>query len=73
MSNLITHKPDALIIAIPTSCPAALQEQLLKGISQAIQYYIDSPDKQGSEIASLLYLQACLTPNELQLEKAYAR
>lgn len=72
-NSLVAHKSDSLVITIPTANAAAMHHLLLKGINDAVEYYLGHPDpgKNTDGLQALLKLQEHLLPKETELQKAY--
>lgn len=73
MSTTINYGPDFLTIRIPTTAPGATHCNLLRGITDLLQYYVDSTDKRTNSqgVSTVLELQQTLTPTEEQLQRAF--
>ena len=74
MSKPVLYTDDALIIKIPTRCPAHLHQQLLRAVAAVLKQQIIQPaedSKERESIAVLATLQATLLPTEEQLEKIF--
>jgi hypothetical protein len=71
--SAVSHNSESLVITIHTTCPAATHRNLLRGITDALQYYVNSPDKNNDVqgLLTLLELQQILTPKEEELQKAF--
>ncbi len=72
MNQPVRYEENALVISIPTNCPAHLHGQLLSGITAVLKQQLIHPaenTKEREAMVSLAELQACLLPTEAQLEK----
>lgn len=70
----VEHQPDALVITLPTSSPAALQEGLMKGITRSLKSHLNDEDKtldDSRHVCNLLTLLEAMLPIEQQLDKAH--
>lgn len=75
MVQPVLYYSDYLLLRIHTDNPAAIHELLMKGVNDAIQYYMTHPDKQSDSegLLALLQLQKVLIPTQKKLEEAYQR
>lgn len=62
------YESGLLTIRIPTADPAALHDQLMKGLNRAMRNYIVSKDDKEVQLALVQLLDALL-PNEASLLK----
>lgn len=59
-----TYEPGVLTISIPTADPAALHEQLMKGLNRAMRNYIVSKDNQDEQLALVQLLENLLPADD---------
>ena len=71
--NSIAYNENGVQINLETTAPAATHELLMRGINDAIRYYVESPDKTKDTegLIALLQLQNALIPKEQELNKIY--
>jgi hypothetical protein len=69
----VQYESNSLVITIQTSSPAVTHHLLMRGINEAVQYFINHPEKRKAMdgLIALLELQKTMLPREEELEKAY--
>lgn len=74
MNHQVHYEDDAMIIRIPTKCPAHLHNLLLRGITAMVKQQVRCPAENRQDAEAMSYmceLQNALLPSEKQLEKAF--
>lgn len=73
MLKLIQHTENAIVITIPTSCPAATHECLMRGITAGIRAHLIAEKEKADKdyIYNLVQLLEALLPHEKELDAAY--
>ncbi len=69
--NHFSYENGMLMISIPTSDPAAMHEQLMRGLNRAMRNYIVSKDDRDAQLA-LVQLMENLLPEDVALSKMIA-
>jgi len=72
MKSAVIYSHNALTIVIPTRCPEATHELLMRGISSSLRKNITSTDRQKDEqdgLATLTLLLDAIIPTEEMLTK----
>ncbi|RYF86954.1 MAG: hypothetical protein EOO03_11185 [Chitinophagaceae bacterium] len=69
----VEYRQNALIVAIPTTCPESTRELLMKGIITCLRQNLTSDDKRRDDedgLLALTELMGCLLPPERELKQA---
>ncbi len=71
--NKIEYKPDALVITLPCSDPAALHSQLMQSIAANMNNFASNPHHPTlpDEISPLINLLRTILPTERHLSRGY--
>ena len=70
MNSKVSYLEDSIMISVPTSCAAALHEQLIRGISGLL---LDSDVVDASDKVAVFELLKSLIPTEKHLSAGYIK